>query len=369
VNWQYIDADPRLIGFHFLAFNAGYLFAAAFAQGMLRRWATGIMVSASFGLASASLLTLSLVAPPVAIGWRMMALAFAGIASGGLLTSLLYGLDAGFSRSTAAMAKRAGLLFGSGCMLSTLVVALTYFTHLPALPTLLLAAVPMVFLLLFLRNRGVWFFQPHVREEDASRETLKDLRSIAALLFSLLLFFQFGNEWAIAGWLPLFLIHRLGSNPVLAVCTLGAYFLALMIGRLGAQKLLPRIDHRRLLVGSMGIAMLGYLLLSLTDSLGGGWIAVLIIGAGYAPIYPLIAQKLDDRFSYHPAFYNGTVSIAMTGAMCFPWLLGYVDSYFGMRFVILLPALGSIVVVILALLLMLEAHLMTGKGVQPARSG
>ena len=33
-------------------------------------------------------------------------------------------------------------------------------------------------------------------------------RSPGAVLFALLLFIQFGNEWSIAGWLPLFLIRR-----------------------------------------------------------------------------------------------------------------------------------------------------------------
>ncbi len=105
--------------------------------------------------------------------------------------------------------------------------------------------------------------------------------------------------------------------------------------------------------------MLGYLLLSFTTSLAGAWVAVLVIGAGFAPIYPLIAESLDDRFSFHSGFYNSIFSIAITGAMCAPWLLGYVDSILGIRYVMLLPALGSVAVLVLALLIMLEARLMT----------
>ena len=88
--------------------------------------------------------------------------------------------------------------------------------------------------------------------------------------------------------------------------------------------------------------------------------AVIITGAAFAPVYPLIAETLDHRFSYHPGFYNGLFSIAITGAMFAPWLLGYVDNYLGMPYVMLLPAIGSVMVLILALLLMLEAHLMGG---------
>ena len=220
-----------------------------------------------------------------------------------------------------------------------------------------------------LDNDGVYLRSSHPtarnrvgpRKEDALRETLKDLRSIATLLFTLLVFFQFGNEWALAGWLPLFLIHRLGANPVWAIFALGAYFLALTIGRLMARRLLPRVNHRRLLLASIVTAMIGCLLLSLASSMAEAWLAAILIGAGFAPIYPLVAESLDDRFSYHPGFYNRIFSVAITGAMSAPWLLGYVDGYFGTRYVMLLPALGSIAVLILVLLIMLEAHLMGGK--------
>ena len=100
-------------------------------------------------------------------------------------------------------------------------------------------------------------------------ESLSKLRSVAGLLFSLLLFVQFGNEWAIAGWLPLFLIHRLGINPESAIWALALYFGALMLGRLFAQVLLPRMPHRRMLIGSIVLAMLGYLALSFTEFLDG----------------------------------------------------------------------------------------------------
>ena len=51
-----------------------------------------------------------------------------------------------------------------------------------------------------------------------------------AVLFALLLFFQFGNEWSIAGWLPLFLIRRVGLSPKAALLDPGA-LLALPDGR------------------------------------------------------------------------------------------------------------------------------------------
>jgi fucose permease len=373
IAWQYhIDADPKLIGLHFLALNAGYVIAAAIAQRLLPRLAIRTLALASCTIGIASLAALSIMAPPIPAVWRIVGLGFIGFAGGLLATSLLYVLEPYFARSPALIANRAGALFGCGCLIATVMIGATYFAGSVQIETALLALAPLIFLIVFAANKFPAARRPvPVREdENRVREMLRDLRSIAAVLFSLLLFFQFGNEWAIAGWLPLFLIHRLGANPVWAIFALAAYFLALLLGRLLAQPLLHRVSHRKLLLSSVFAAMAGYLLLSLAPSMATAWIAVLLIGAGFAPIYPLIAETLDHRFSYHPGFYNGLFSVSITGAMLSPWLLGYVDNYLGIRYVMLIPAFGSIAVLILALLIMLEAHLMgtkkDGEPVDPA---
>jgi len=364
IAWQYhINTDPQLIGLHFLALNAGYVAAVAIAKRLLYRVSIRVLALCACAIGFASLLALSVLVPPVAPLWRMVGLAFIGAAAGALATALLYLLAPYFAAAPAAMVNLTGVLFCWGCLLSTLIVSVTYFAGSVQIETGLLAIVPLLYFIIYAFNKLPVARQPvQAREEETRhRDTLRDVRSIGAALFALLLFFQFGNEWAIAGWLPLFLIHRLGINPVWAIFTLAGYFLALMIGRLAAQPLLASVNHKRLLLVSTVLAMLGYLLLSFTASVAGAWVAVLVIGAGFAPIYPLIAESLDDRFSYHPGFYNGIFSIAITGAMCAPWLLGYVDSALGIRYVMLLPAFGSLAVFVLALLIMLESNLMTDK--------
>jgi fucose permease len=363
IAWQYhIDVEPQIIGLHFLALSAGYVIAATVAQRWVRDISLRTVAMISCGMAVASLLALSQVPPPLSVAWRIAAVGFMGMAAGGLSTALLYSSEPYFAESPVAATNIAGSLLGCGCLIATIMTGATYFAGSLQVEMSILAAFPAVYFVIFWRSSyPLARSTVGEREEDAVREMLKDLRSIATVLFSLLLFFQFGNEWAIAGWLPLFLIHRLGINPVWAIGCLAFYFFALMIGRVVAQLLLGWLNHRRMLLGSIGLALLGYLVLSLTTSLPGAVIAVLLIGAGYAPIYPLIAERLDDRFSYHPGFWNGTISIAITGAMCGPWLLGYVDDFLGMQFVMLLPAFGSLVVFLLAVLLMFEARLMGEK--------
>jgi len=82
------------------------------------------------------------------------------------------------------------------------------------------------------------------------RQALRDFRSPGAIFFALLLFFQFGNEWSIAGWLPIFLIRRVGLSPKDALLILALYWGFLLTGRLAAVAILPRVRHGRALVVS-----------------------------------------------------------------------------------------------------------------------
>jgi fucose permease len=363
ISWQYhIETAPELIGLHFLALNAGYVIAAATAQRVMRFLSIRCVALFACGVGFISLLALSFLVPPVSPLWRIIGLGFVGVAGGALGTALLYALEPYYKTAPAAAASLSGALFGCGCLLATFVTGITYFMGSVQIETALLALVPLIYFVLYAKNRypaALRAIQPR-SDASAARESLKDLRNIAAILFSLVLFFQFGNEWAIAGWLPLFLIHRLGSNPEWAIFALALYFLALLSGRLLARALLPLVNHRRLLLASIVFAVLGYLLLSFTGSFLGALLAIVFIGAGFAPVYPLLTETLDERFAYQPGFYNGIFSVAITGAMSAPWILGYVDSTFGIRYVMLMPALGSVAVFILTLLIMLEAHLMGG---------
>jgi MFS family permease len=106
--------------------------------------------------------------------------------------------------------------------------------------------------------------------------------------------------------------------------------------------------------------MLGYLLLSLTISPVGAALAAILTGLAFAPVYALVAEKIGRRFDYEPGFFNGIFSLAIAGGMLIPALLGFVGYYFGMEYVLLIPAFGSAAVLALMLLIVLAAKLLSG---------
>jgi fucose permease len=355
VIWRYyIDLDSRLIGFHFLMFYVGMLGGQVGTRRRMQGHRGRVLTATAAVWAGFTLIGLGFALPPAAAAWRMAGLLVLGAATG-TIASGLFQLVRPFqhSRPAAALVLN-GAFFGMGATFVTLLVGKTY-THVTAETQLfILAAIPLVFVVIW------WWRRPPVGAFDfvPSRARLSDLGSVAAVLFSLLLFFQFGTEWSLTAWLPLFLMRRLGCDPGSAILLLSLYFVARIAGNFVMRYLLKRVNHTRLLIVSTFVAMLGYFSLTLTNSLSGAGAALIVIGAGFAPIYPLVAEKVGHRFSLHPSFYETIFMASIGGAILAPWALGYVDFYLGLNLVMLIPAFGTLAVLVLVLLIMLESKLM-----------
>jgi fucose permease len=141
---------------------------------------------------------------------------------------------------------------------------------------------------------------------------------------------------------------------------LAMYWLSLLIGRVVAQWLMPRVKHTRLLLTSVLGGVFGSIVLIATDNRFGAIAGVLLLGCSFAPIYPLVVERIGHRFpSYHPGFYNGLFSFAIAGGMLAPCTLGYFASLWGIWVVMGLPLVGSVMVFLLLMLVWLEARFNT----------
>jgi len=354
VAWRYyIDVDSRLIGLHFLVFDVGML-AVHFAtrrRAILAKGRILALVASAVGVAG--LVGLSFALPPASVLWRLFGLLMLGSATGAVFSGLFQMLRPWQMAQPAATLNLNGVFFGMGALFVTLLIGGTYQVYSVQVEMLILAAIPLVFLVVW------WTRKENLPPQAGQPVHVAAFSPVAAVLFGLLLYFQFGNEWCLSAWLPLFLIRRLGCDPSSAIFVLGLFFFALVMGRLVAQTLLKRVSHTKLLVGGTVTAMLGYFPLSMTKSLAGAAVAVVIIGCGFATIYPLVAEKAGRRFVSHPRFYDVFFAAATSGAIFAPWLLGYVDHYFGLSLAMLIPAFGTVAVFVLVLLIMLEAKLMS----------
>ncbi len=358
--WGYHRDPPDFVavGNYFLSFAAGLAGATVFARGNLARRGLRFQLVAACALSAAALLYLALVSPPAASAWwRAAGLLALGASAGMLNGGLFHALSRDYSADAAGTVNRGGIWYGAGCVTAALVVEGAFYAPNSVILGVM-AMVPILFGVMYARQADSACPEPPL---PPVREALHDFRSLGAILFALLLFVQFGNEWSIAGWLPLFLCHRVQLSPQGALFALALYWLFLMTGRLGAVALLPRVRHGRLLFGSVLAASFGLFVLNYTDNRFGAGTGVFFLGAGYAVIYPLVAEAIGRRFPYyHPGFFNGIFSLALLGGLLAPATLGYAAARFGVGVVLGIPLVGTFIVMGLLLLIWLESKV-TGK--------
>jgi len=358
--WGYHRDPPDFtaVGNYFLALAFGIVGAGALARRLMaRRGLTFLLVFACV-LACLDLVYLAAVSPPASSWWRVAGLLVLGIAAGLLNMALFHAISPSYQSGAAATVNEGGIFYGLGCLAATLLVAGTFYAY--SVPAILvfMAVVPAIFAVIYVRSS---YTAAPEGTQPSLRVVLRDFRSLGAILFALLLFLQFGNEWSLAGWLPLMLIRRVGLSPITSLLILALYWSCLMLGRLGAVAVLPRVRHGHLLLGSVLAALFGCLILYSTNNGFGAATGAFFVGAGYASIFPLVAEAIGRRFPYyHPGFFNGIFSLALVGGLVAPATLGYLATALGVGVVIGIPLVGTIMVVTLLSLIWLESKV-TGR--------
>lgn len=348
-----ISSDYASAGRYFLALALGLI-----VSGMAIRGIAGSLGTRKLLLISCIAGFIALIAlcesPPGSLEGKA-AISGLGIASGFLHAGVFRALLASWERSTALTINSAGVFFGSGSVITALLAATTFFAWPVGRLLLVMTAIPVAYAVAVARATFPDF------EIPGGNLMRKQYRSVLAMLFALLLFFQFANEWSIAGWLPLFLIHRFSMSPGTALFLLAVYFAAILFGRIAAYYFIPRANHWRVLGISGSLSVFACAVLSVTDNRFGAVLCILLLGVGFAPVYPVLAAWIGRRFpDYHPGFFNGIFSVGLAGGLLAPWLLGEIAGRTGIWVVTTLPALGTFMVMLLLGFIWLHAK-MTGE--------
>ena len=362
--WGYhLKDDFMVVGYYFLAMGLGILISVK-AGSLLLAWKdVRTALTCSAGLAGFSFLWLAFTSPPSHWLWRVAGLMLMGTSAGLLNSAAFQSISTFYEQDKAATVNLAGVMFGLGCLATALLVSTTFYVYTVGSMLLLMGLVPGFAAGLYWRAR---FPVPVHHSKQPWREVWADVKSPGAVMFSLLLFFQFGNEWTVAGWLTIFLVQRVGVSPDSSLLMLASFWFSLLAGRIVAQALLPRVGHGKLLMASATSALFGCLILIATNNQFGAWIGLLLLGSGFAMIYPLVVEKIGHRFpNYHPGFFNGIFSFGITGGLLAPCLVGLLAQDFGIWVVMALPLIGTFMVFLLLLLLWVEAILSaSGTGLQ-----
>jgi FHS family glucose/mannose:H+ symporter-like MFS transporter len=352
----HIRPDFGTGGNFFLALGLGIIGGGVLGRRLARNASLPRLLAGGYFSAAAALLLLSVAAPPAQPWYEFLALLATGLAAGIMNSAVLEGVTPCYEANPAQITLAGGIFFGAGSVLAALLLAQS-FDDGGATRLLALAAVVPAMAGIF---AGQFRISAGALPEVSITESMNDLRSPLAILFALLLFFQFANEWSIAGWLPILLIDRLGLSPGTAVGLLALYWGALLAGRIGTARLLRVMRHGRMLALSAFCALFGCTAMLAAGTRAGVVIGLLLTGAGFSAIYPLVAERIAARFSYyHPGYFNGIFTFALTGGILAPFVLGHLAAGAGLRVIPLAVMLGSCAVFALVLLIWL-GHKVSG---------
>ncbi len=348
--WGYhVRGDLGTAANYFAALGAGLTGGAVLGLRLHRDHPVERVLGAGCLTGALSLLMLAFVAPPASAWLQAAALLLTGMAAGFINTAVFEALAAAWEGDPARIILQGGIFFGLGSVVSAWLLSKCIDSLDAPILFGLAALVAGVSGLLFLRaplprHARAWPMPP----------AAKDLRSVLAILFALLLFFQFASEWCIAGWLPVFLIDRLGLSPETAVLLLALYWLALTAGRVVVARLLRLVRHGRLLGISAFCALFGCICLVAANTRGGVVTGILLTGFGFSAIYPLASERIATRFSfYHPGYFNGIFTFAMLGGILTPFAVGHLAAALGLRVIPLAAIVGSCAVFVLVFLIWL----------------
>ncbi|MBV8829666.1 MAG: MFS transporter [Acidobacteriaceae bacterium] len=368
--WDYhFEAQSHDVGLYFLGLNAGAVAGTALAHAFRRTASPRVLAPTGCVAAVLGWLVLAAAAPPAPALYRVLGLGFLGFAAGVIGASVFAALDEIYRGAIRAVAGSAGVLFGCGAFLSAAVIALTYAAGSEKTASLILATFSLAYAIVFgFRPAPRDMRLPEIREQDRRfAASARRSRTLGTFLFATLIFLQSGLEWGVAVWLPFFFVRRFGINPLWAIWTTAIYFLLLTFARVSGRGMIARTGHRKWLFTSASASVVGCIILAEASSPIPAWSAVCLVALGFAPIYPLLADTANELFGYTPAFYNGMFAVGITGAMTTSCVLGFVELAVGMRFVMLVPAAGSMAVLCVALLSQLEARLMADSKPSPPR--
>jgi fucose permease len=196
----------------------------------------------------------------------------------------------------AAAISEANVVAGAAAILAPLVVGAFSRTEFPGWRgALLFATLLLVAISVFLGRAPV----PGAKPALARREDDGGARVLPAIFWGwcAVLFFCTAVEWSVAYWGTSFLEEEAGLKAADAATLMGAYFVALLLGRILGSRLTRRVRPGRLLVAAIALSAAGFLPFWLAPVVllpAGAAVAsvagLFVAGLGIGNLYPLGAS-------------------------------------------------------------------------------
>ncbi|NJD10369.1 MAG: MFS transporter [Gemmatimonadetes bacterium] len=268
---------------------------------------------------------------PALLAGAVLLIGFGGGIINGGTNALVADISAG---ARSAGLSLLGVFFGIGAfgvpfVLGLLLDAAGYTAVLAAL-----GVVPAIVLLYTLLVRFPAPKQPQgFPLKDAARLT----RDPLLLLLGLILFFESGMEITMGGWTATYVNDVLALPAHRALYFLSLYWVGMAGARLLLGTVLAKLPPRRVLLPSLAIAFVGALLLIAGGSVLSAAAGVLLVGAGFAAVFPVVLGFVGDRYpQLSGTAFSLVLVMALTGGTLLPLATGVLGDRLGLRLSLLI---------------------------------
>lgn len=151
------------------------------------------------------------------------------------------------------------------------------------------------------------------------------------IVFSLILFFESGWESLLNNWLTTYLIESKAYSDSNALGALTFFIAVFTVGRFAVGMLLRRYSAKIILTASSTLAVIGSIILPMTESGPVTIFALGLSGLGLAAAFPVVLGIIGDRFvKWSGTAFGIALTIALFGNMLINYLTGIVTESTGM---------------------------------------
>lgn len=179
---------------------------------------------------------------------------------------------------------------------------------------------------------AIRFPEPKQPQRFPLRQAAGLLRDPALVLLGVILFFESGMEITVGGWTATYANQELALSPQRALYLLSLYWLGMTAARLVLGRLLRRASTVTVLLASLGVAFVGALILIGARTAIAAGVGTLLVGAGFAAVFPVVLGYVGDRYERMSGTAFGVVLVmALMGGTALPYVTGVLGDAFGLR--------------------------------------
>jgi len=195
--------------------------------------------------------------------------------------------------------------------------------------------------------------QEHNKEADAAEAASPGVGLPITLALAALFFIYVAMENGIGIWAAEFAKRLAGGITSLTTLAPMFFYAGLTSGRAVAPLALRRIAERKLVLGALGLAATGTIVLIAAPALKIAIVAVFFAGLGCASVYPIYIAWLSRWYGARAKKIGGVLfALASLGGSVGPWLIGFVSKLSAsLRIGLLVPLFCALIMVVVVLLL------------------